>query len=124
MGSIDMVEENCAAVDNGPLNESEVSTINDMMDGMTELARLYCTGCGYCTPCPNGVNIPRVFELANYYRVYGLEEYAVEQYRALLRRDQDASHCVACGTCLERCPQHIQIIEQLKESAALLIGAM
>jgi predicted aldo/keto reductase-like oxidoreductase len=120
MGTIEMVEQNCAAADKGPLSVGEASTLGEMMDGMQELARLYCTGCGYCLPCPNGVNIPRVFELANYYRVYGLEDYAVEQYRALVGRDQDAGQCVECGTCLERCPQQIPIPEQLREAAGML----
>jgi predicted aldo/keto reductase-like oxidoreductase len=120
MGSIEVVEQNCAAAEKGPLGDEEAATLKDMMEGMRELARLYCTGCGYCLPCPNGVNIPRVFELANYYRVYGLEDYALEQYRALVAGDQDAGQCVECGECLERCPQHIEIPEQLREAAGML----
>jgi predicted aldo/keto reductase-like oxidoreductase len=120
MGSVEMVEQNCAAADKGALTADEAATLNEMMDGMRELANLYCTGCGYCLPCPNGVNIPRVFELANYYRVYGLEEYAVEQYASLVAREQDAGQCIECGTCLDRCPQSIPIPDQLKESAAIL----
>jgi predicted aldo/keto reductase-like oxidoreductase len=120
MGSVEMVDANCAAADKGPLSENEAATLTEMMDGMRELADLYCTGCGYCLPCPNGVDIPRVFELANYYRVYGLEDYALEQYRSLVSRDQDAGQCVECGTCLERCPQHIAIPDQLRDAAALL----
>ena len=120
MGSVEMVEQNCAAADKGPLSEGEVSTITEMMDGMKELARLYCTGCGYCMPCPNGVNISRVFELANYYRVYGLQDYALEQYQALIGGEADADQCVECGECLEKCPQNIEIPDQLKEAKATL----
>lgn len=119
MGSVTMVEENCAAVEKGALDDREIETINAMMEQNRELARLYCTGCGYCLPCPNGVNIPRVFELVNYHRVYGLVDYAVEQYAALVANGSSASQCVACGTCLERCPQHIDIPTQLEEAATL-----
>jgi predicted aldo/keto reductase-like oxidoreductase len=58
MGSIEMVEQNCAAIDRGALGEETWATLSDMMDGMKELARLYCTGCGYCVPCPNGGQHP------------------------------------------------------------------
>lgn len=121
MGTIAMVEENCAAVTKGPLDPREIEIINAMMAQNQELARLYCTGCGYCLPCPNGVNIPRVFELVNYHRVYGLVDYAVEQYAGLVTNGSSATHCVTCGTCLERCPQHIDIPAQLEE-ATLLFG--
>jgi predicted aldo/keto reductase-like oxidoreductase len=119
MGSIDMVEQNAAAVDRGPLSAGEVDTINQMMEGMKELAQLYCTGCEYCMPCPNGVNIPRVFELVNYARVYGLEDYAREQYQRLIEQERDATQCIECGTCLDRCPQNIAIIDQLQEACEL-----
>ena len=119
MGSIEMVEQNVAAVEKGPLIPDEVRTINTMMEKNKELAQLYCTGCQYCLPCPNGVNIPRCFELYNYYKVYGLEEYAVENYQRLVASGNDASACVECETCLDRCPQHIDIPRQLKEVAEL-----
>jgi predicted aldo/keto reductase-like oxidoreductase len=119
MGSIEMVEGNCAAADKGALAEPEVETITGMVEGLKELAQLYCTGCGYCLPCPNGVNIPRVFELVNYDRVYGLGDYAREQYQGLVTREQDATRCIVCGTCLDRCPQHIPIPDQLEEATAL-----
>lgn len=119
MGSIAMVEENVAAAESGPLSPEDVATINDLMDRQRELARLFCTGCEYCLPCPNGVNIPRAFELYNYYTVYGLEDYAVEQYARLVAGDADAAQCAACGECLERCPQGIDITAQLREVADL-----
>jgi len=120
MGSIEMVEQNAAAVAKGKLSEAEVATINGMMDRNHELARLYCTGCRYCMPCPNGVEIPDVFELVNYHRVYGMEEHALAQYARLVARGGDASKCVECGECLDKCPQHIEIPEQLREAADLL----
>ena len=85
------------------------------MERHKKLADLYCTGCQYCMPCSSGVNIPRCFELYNYLTVYGLEEYAREQYAMLVKRGQDASLCIECGECLDRCPQNIPIPDQLKQ---------
>jgi hypothetical protein len=120
MGSVAMVEQNCAAVDKGPLSAAEVEQINALMNRNKELARLYCTGCQYCLPCPHGVNIPRCFELYNYHRVYGLEEYALAEYKNLVANKSDAASCQECNTCLERCPQRLEIPRQLAEVVSLL----
>ncbi len=120
MGNVAMVDQNVAAASQGPLSETEVATITQLMDQARDLARLYCTGCQYCMPCPNGVNIARCFELYNYYTVYGLQDYALEQYRALVARGADASACVQCQECLDKCPQQIPIPDQLEEVDALL----
>ena len=120
MGNIEMVEGNAAAVDKGPLAKQELAMLNALLEQNRELAKLYCTGCGYCMPCPHGVNIPRNFDLFNYYKVYGFEDYALTQYARLADREQDAGQCIACGACLEECPQHIEIVKQLEEVAELL----
>lgn len=120
LGSVEMVQQNVAAMDKGPLSPAELATLTSLMDRYAELANLYCTGCEYCLPCPNGVNIPRCFELYNYQHVYGLEEYALDQYARLARADHDASQCAECETCLDRCPQNIPIPEQLKQVAEAL----
>jgi len=110
-----MVEQNCAAVDKGVLSAEEIGGIKGLMDHNKELARLYCTGCQYCMPCPHGVNIPHCFEVYNYHRVYGLTDYARQQYAQAIASEDDASLCIECGVCLDKCPQHIDIPRQLKE---------
>ena len=88
------------------------------------MADLYCTGCGYCKPCPNGVAIPDIFRMVNLHRVYGAKAAALHQYARLVSNQKDdnkpADACVECGKCEPKCPQHIKIAEQLKQADALL----
>jgi predicted aldo/keto reductase-like oxidoreductase len=125
METLQMVDENvCAAADATPLSAEEKSAIEQMADELKKLADLYCTGCGYCMPCPQGVNIPKNFEFMNYYNVYGLKEAARERYAQIgkpwIASGKDASHCTECGACMEKCPQKIPIIERLKETRSAL----
>jgi len=130
MGTIEMVEQNVATASREePLSEAERAQILAALDETRRLADLYCTGCGYCQPCPNDVNIPRNFEVMNYYRVYGLKEYARQAYADLGVKDTEwvkglkAEFCVQCGECEPKCPQHISIMEQLEEVARVLGSA-
>jgi predicted aldo/keto reductase-like oxidoreductase len=120
MGSLSMVEENCATASNAaPLSKNEIIAINEMMEENKKLADLYCTGCAYCMPCPQGVNIPHIFSAMNNYKVYGTVEYARGQYAEIGSQwvpGRNASACTECGACEKRCPQKLKIREQLKES--------
>jgi predicted aldo/keto reductase-like oxidoreductase len=132
MNTMAMIEENVASASRPePLTADELQAVETMMERLREFARLYCTGCGYCMPCPNGVEIPGNFLLMNFYRVYGIERFAKEQYAKLLNGEQARVHdqritgkaavaCVQCGACEPKCPQNIAIIEQLQDVAATL----
>jgi uncharacterized protein len=125
MGSWQMVEENArVASDETPLRPEEIERIKASMEENKRMAELYCTGCNYCMPCPHEVNIPLNFQIMNYHRVYGLTQYAREQYQAIGTKEwlkgKNAAACAECGICEEKCPQKIQIRDQLKETAAAL----
>ncbi len=125
MSSIEMVEENARTASNETqLSAEEVAMINEAMEENKRLAELYCTGCNYCMPCPNEVNIPLNFRLMNYHRVYGLTEYARQEYSRIGTNDwlkgKKAEECIECGICEEKCPQRLQIRKQLKETAKAL----
>lgn len=129
MNSITMVEENAATASREePLTAEEKQKVTDMLEETKRLSDLYCTGCSYCMPCPNDIDIPANFSAMNYYRVWGLEEHARQLYKRLgKKRKPDgtvveawAEACIECGECEPKCPQNIPIREQLKETAAAL----
>jgi predicted aldo/keto reductase-like oxidoreductase len=127
MSTLQMVEENAATASREePLSDAERAQVMAALEETQKLADLYCTGCGYCMPCPNDVNIPKNFEYMNYYRVYGLKDYAREAYADLGHSEWvkglKAEACIQCGECEPKCPQHIPIIEQLEEVARVLGG--
>lgn len=79
-----------------------------------------CTGCEYCLPCPSGVAIPSVFRAYN--QAFMIEDLASgrDSYAWLVKNHEDASICVECGACEQVCPQHIPIIQKLKDAHAYL----
>jgi uncharacterized protein len=120
MNSILQVEENCATANTvSQLSDAEQQEVQRTLDRVKNLSDLYCTGCGYCLPCPHGVNIPANFEYMNYYRVYGLKDEARSLY-ATLGPGQQAEDCRQCGECDGECPQHLAIQDQLAEVAHIL----
>lgn len=124
MNSAEMVEENAATASReSALSEDERQAIVEALAENRRLAELYCTGCGYCMPCPNGVNIPENFRLMNLHRVWGLTAPARDRYQRFgpdRENNLNAGACVECGQCEPKCPQKIAIIEQLKETHSAL----
>jgi len=125
MGSIEMVEENASIASNdNSLSQKEIESINLSVEENKKMADLYCTGCNYCMPCPFEVNIPLIFQLMNYHRIYGITDYARSEYSQIGVSEwvtgKNASYCTDCGVCEEKCPQKIKIRQQLRESAAVL----
>jgi predicted aldo/keto reductase-like oxidoreductase len=125
MSEISQVEENAVVASNSSvLTADELGRVNASMEENKRLEELYCTGCDYCMPCPHEVNIPLIFKLMNYHKVYGVTEYAKREYLNIGRlpwlKGKPASACVECGVCEPKCPQAIKIRKQLKETSAAL----
>jgi len=115
MGTVEMVEENVQTASRAePLSQEERSRIEQALAEKKRLADLYCTGCGYCMPCPNGVDIPGNFNLMNWGRLYGIWTECRRRYERM-KPEKRAENCQECEACLEKCPQRIEIIKQLKE---------
>ncbi len=123
MSTIAMVDENAAVASiEEPLSKDDWNRINAMLEETRKLADLYCTGCSYCMPCPQKIDIPEVFRLMIYHRVYGLTDTARNEFKRFGKEGHSAapSACVECGACEKKCPQHIKIREQLKQATAEL----
>lgn len=126
MSTLAQVEENAAIASNAtPLSEEELQGIAVATVENKRLSELYCTGCNYCAPhCPQEVVIPKIFQLMNYHRVYGITPYAREQYANIGNTSWDkgsqADKCIECGACEDYCPQKIEIRRQLKECHQVL----
>ena len=118
MSTMQHVEENLqTAADEVSLSEGDTQLIHQQLERLAEMANLYCTGCKYCMPCPQEVNIPQIFELYNMGQVYGLWGMARERYASFPSRRNgglQADACIECGECEEKCPQNIEIRDQLK----------
>lgn len=121
METLPMVQENVEIASRiDPLRESEVQAINELMTENEKFAQLYCTGCSYCLPCPAEVNIPQIFKMMNYHKIYNITDYAKKGYAEIGTNQWNpgkrADACTECGLCETRCPQKIKIREQLQES--------
>jgi predicted aldo/keto reductase-like oxidoreductase len=75
-----------------------------------------CTGCGYCMPCPKGVDIPTCFTSLNDIAIEGKRRAFTKylMYTAATKESSEASRCVKCGKCEKHCPQGIPIREKLE----------
>ena len=127
MNSMEMVSDNmqtASTVSVGELGAGEEAMLRSVVDAINSKMKVGCTGCGYCQPCPKGVDIPGTF--AAYNRRYSdnkftaLKEYAM--CTALRTNATTASNCIGCGKCEKHCPQGIPIREKLKEAEKELEG--
>ena len=107
-----------------PLSGAEAAVIEEVRGIMMDVEQIGCTACRYCVDgCPMHIGIPDVFRAVNTMRLYHDEFRPKSFYRGLIRQGHGrASACIACGQCEGVCPQHLPIIDLLKEASALLDG--
>ena len=118
MNDVSQVEENCRIASEslpGALTDGELQLYGRVVKAITSGVRVGCTGCGYCQPCPRGVDIPVCFSAynASYTDSWfnGMREYYM--CTTLRKVRSNAGLCVKCGKCEQHCPQHIAIREEL-----------
>jgi uncharacterized protein len=123
MGSMQQVAENVATAEHSQphnLTADEVALVGRVKDAYFSDA-VACTGCRYCMPCPNDVDIPRVFNLYNDAVIYGDAARPRRDY-GRMKPEQRADNCTKCEQCVEKCPQQLAIPELLEKADAFLTG--
>ena len=125
MNSMQMVKDNirtASSVKVGELTEKDEAMLKKVVKAINAKMKVGCTGCGYCMPCPKGVDIPGTFAAYNRRysegRFWSLVDYVM--CTALRKNSTAASNCIECGKCEKHCPQKIKIRRQLKNARKVL----
>jgi uncharacterized protein len=117
MNTLEQVQQNIASAARAgvdTLTPAEHCLLARVRDEYQRLAPIPCTRCGYCLPCPSGVNIPLNFDLYNQAAIYqGSTRLLCRNLYLGLPESERAAACEQCGTCEDRCPQHLAIRELL-----------
>ncbi|MBR0413147.1 MAG: aldo/keto reductase [Eubacterium sp.] len=121
MNSLEMVNENLETANTanvGDFTEKDFEFIENIKGIIRSGEKVGCTGCGYCMPCPKGVNIPAIFSHYNAMYTEGKFEARTNfiQGYCLTQNPPFATNCIGCGKCEKHCPQGIPIREKLKEA--------
>ena len=125
MNSVEMVTENCRTADEtgiGIFTEQDHRLIEQVRSKINQTLKVGCTGCGYCMPCPHGVDIPTAFRCYNQSAMHKKFS-AMLEYIQITSLKKDASsmnNCTKCGACEKHCPQHIEIRKELQNAKKAL----
>jgi uncharacterized protein len=104
-----------AAANAGPFSSEQVARINSWIRERSRQNTNFCTACGYCQPCPQGINIPAIMARIYEDRFWGLTDTAIARYRKL--KEPRAGACVACGECQAKCTQKLKIAREMRYAA-------
>ena len=125
MNSQEMVQENIRTacdVRIGEQGEAEEKLYAAVVKAINEKMKVGCTACGYCQPCPRGVDIPGTFALYNSYHAESKTKAQWDYIKCttLRKNSTAASRCIGCGKCEQHCPQGIAIRQELKNAQKAL----
>ncbi len=127
MSTQEQLEQNiisASVAEPGSLSDNDIKILEEAKAEFKSRIKVLCTQCGYCMPCPQGVNIPVTFESYNIYHMLsekrGKRWYYVMTSGGMGERCE-ASLCIECGICEQKCPQGIKIIDELKNALAVLV---
>jgi predicted aldo/keto reductase-like oxidoreductase len=124
MSSLEQVRENVACANEAsPLTPEDLARVEEAKAFYAARMAVPCTACGYCLPCPSGVDIPGTFSAYNTASMFDAPKHAAWLYRTfVLSKGGGADQCNECRECEEKCPQAIAIPDRLEEAHAALVG--
>ncbi|MBW4258360.1 aldo/keto reductase [Methanobacterium sp. YSL] len=118
MNTLEQLQENLQTAENG-LPHSLTSLERNLMEEVKEVYQgkisVECSKCGYCMPCPSGINIPQCLSYLNQAGMFEDYSEVKNQYYFMLKDTERAGNCLECGLCEELCSQHLAIREELKK---------
>lgn len=122
MSDTAQMEDNLSYMKNfQPLNEEEQKIIQKAQRILGNSSTIPCTSCHYCTQgCPKNIPIPEIFSAMNKQLGNGQKVQAVSDYQKAVSSGGKASSCIGCKQCERVCPQHLNIIDSLKQCANVL----
>ncbi len=130
MNDDEHIKENieiASSVKPSSLSEAEIDVIRKVKDTYLSLLQVGCTGCGYCVPCPAGIDIPGTFKDLNNYHMFKKGKAVMNHilYSGVMTRDGKphwTSACIDCGACERKCPQSIEVRKEFKHVRKHLEG--
>jgi hypothetical protein len=122
MSRIADADDTMAAAERTPFDAAQMGRINQFLAERTRESVHFCTACGYCQPCPAGIQIPGIMAALYEDRFLGLAKSAVGPYTGATR-DVKPTACTECGTCESKCTQNLAIMDELKKATARFAAA-
>lgn len=116
MSNMEQLKDNIETfTDIKSITNEEQKVIDKVIEDLRKIKPVPCTGCRYCMDCQYGVDIPGVFEIYNDYKKSENKDIAKRSYFMFMTDKEQGGNCQKCCECVSKCPQQINIPEELEK---------